>query len=64
MSHSIKVSDAVFLIIQKYQGPRESYSHCILRAFEGFITLDAIRRGEWSALQQAKVLLDDKEKAS
>jgi hypothetical protein len=47
MSHAIKVSDAVFKIILHYQAPRETISHVIERAFEGFIVLDKIKRGEF-----------------
>lgn len=47
MSHSIKVSNEVYALILHYQGVRESYSNVVLRAFEGFVVLDKIKRGEW-----------------
>ena len=47
MSKQIKVSEEVFEIIREYQAKRETYSGVILRAFEAFIVLDKIKRGEY-----------------
>jgi len=43
MSHSIKISDRVYQLIQKYQGPREPYSHVIERAFSVFETISEVK---------------------
>ena len=43
MSHSIKITDKVYAIIQKYQSPRESYSSVIERALSVFETIDEIK---------------------
>jgi len=43
MSKSIKVSDQVFETIQKYQGPRESYSSVIERALSVFVTITEVK---------------------
>ncbi len=40
MSKSIKITAKVFGLILKYQGPRETYSAVIERAFTGFEALD------------------------
>lgn len=49
MSKSIKVSDEVFHELQKYQGPRESYSHVIERALAAWRAIDEFHRGELPA---------------
>lgn len=43
MNRSIKVSDEVYRLLQKYQGPRESYSDVIARALSVFEELDRIK---------------------
>jgi len=47
MAKKISVSDEVYYRIQKYQGPRETYSHVLERAFDAWETIDAIKRGEY-----------------
>lgn len=44
---SIKVNRAIYELIRKYQGPRETYSHVLERAFDAWEIIDKIKRGEW-----------------
>lgn len=50
MSKTIRVTDAIWELIRKYQGQRESYSHVLERAFDAWETIDKIKRGEWPPL--------------
>ena len=47
MFKSIKVSQEVYELIRKYQGPREAYSHVLERAFDAWEVIEKIKRGEW-----------------
>ncbi len=44
MSKGIKITDKCLKLIHKYQGPRETYSQVIERAFAGLEALNTVSR--------------------